>query len=549
MKLKTDERKLIVRVSLRDSDAIARLADHFDCDICAIEDFDRFVRKPVWAMALLIGDWTVDMHQTLVDIQSRQEAVPGLLIGVDENDLNRLVDSWFFASSCSPPTRPEILDFGVEHDFIETNSAPGVSVVGRQIEMSALQAKLARPLDLLRLSTHGDGLDVSLGDAGVLCGLGGRQRTRQLPCEANNYCHRLNLGLDTALADARLLDPTDINARVVILDTCSGLLISDQYTDARRGLAARFCQGARPVTVITHVGITFGLPTSDEYLLRQLRRGVSVAMAVGRYNRSIYARSLGRQYIVIGYSDTRITVEYELHSKRDAILEQGDRNSIPTSLLFHLSWLDQCLQAGSSLAATFGVDDGSQGQARAAIAAASRSVELMEGPCDPELEVSVRTAILGFIPRLGRSALTDLWEKFARIRRSDVRTCPYCTGHTSIYMATIGPDSARRVQICVACGIIEDCPAYWDTQKLVIHDGKLCGKTFQTDGEARVVSVHSGDMRPGDILRGNREFGDVMLPEGASGVHQIGLWVMKDFEIGVFYARAFRDEIGNWEIF
>ncbi|WP_284125095.1 hypothetical protein [Parerythrobacter aestuarii] len=524
----------------------------------------------VWAMLVLAKDWSPRVARILRGGNDRISA-PGLILAIDEADAERQVDRWIEAAS--QPVKPAMtsLEFRISEPGDIRPAGPGQLIAGNATSGPVLRALFSAGADVVRIATHGDGLDASLGQAGPLCALAGRRPEvlsnleGPLPaCLAQARCYRMDCDVEEALDSGHLVSPSEVNARVVILDTCSGSHFSTASFDGSLSLAMSLLAGPNPPVVITRSGISFGYAEADRQLMEDLRKGATIGEAVARYNVSKEPQRIGRDYLIIGNPAVRVASPSGVVSTHNAEMtvrlrdpalpvRSGRGKKVPVNS--RSSWLANIAARACESSELKRLDTATRAKLKALANTLQRSGLHGNGKSVSPVAIErSQASLIRLVPLLGRDALTDLWEAQAGMHLHRFGKCAACGALEMTFHARISKAEDRTLVICEACGLIADRPASWPKSQVLAVTGNgtvVIPKLLRAPDT--VMSLYAYDMRPAKLLE-NRPFAKtVRLPlPAASGPFQIGYWLYRDGAIAVHYSRVYLDKEteagGRWVV-
>src|SRR5205823_5592843 len=133
-------------------------------------------------------------------------------------------------------------------------SFPHLQLIGGGAPHSAIGDSLAIGGDLLVLGANSDGVDANLGNR-VLCSMVAHSQhdiDREPPrCLATETCYRLGMPIKQALQSERLLAPSEISFRAILLRLCFGLLPGGALNNYRHGFLRQMTLNPRVAVVLT----------------------------------------------------------------------------------------------------------------------------------------------------------------------------------------------------------------------------------------------------------------------------------------------------------
>lgn len=389
--------------------------------------------------------------------------LPGLIVGRYAGWLRAQVLAKAAAASlCGPVVRRRI-DI---YPLLSPSYPPRRHTLDWGTRPRDVRAALRRGCGVLTLDTHSDGVDAFLGSRLTLCPLD-RDRTRGVIsrgpyCLSTGVCHRQNLPIADAWRTRRLISPSDIRARILVLNACRSLLLPTGDMDPAWGLAMRLIEANSVGAVLLTWEMT--LPAEPESSVASaLMTGAPVGHAAMRALSEPRAMALGERVCLLGDPRTRAAPQAARVTPGSRPRDTLRRTGKVTSPDRPLAFLRACLEVGRTSGNT-----SRQALANSALSAIARYRAAPGAPTARDL----RGAILEYVMRRGE--LFEDWLTFARIERGVRRgSCAHCGEGVRTYVATFPrrPYRERRLDTCPHCEIVRDSPR-GIALSLSAHDGR-----------------------------------------------------------------------------
>lgn len=345
---------------------------------------------------------------------------------------------------------------------------PDRELLGNRADGPIIRAALAQGAGVLSLQTHSDGFDAFLTPDLTLCSMDLRHVVQcGVPnlCAETGHCHRYDEPTAAAVKGDRTVFPGDIAARILVFDTCSGLMTADSVGDARLGLSARLAANPRIGLIITSWEIAF--PSTDllDELVSYLSAGVPAGEAVQAFNRSPYAIKVGQRLCIVG--DPRVS----LPERADAayVSALAARAEPPSHEIAEIGLLTLVASHAK------GSPQHQQGRAQAAarrleqalhehVAIASAGWS-SQAPGRASSERLRRACLDSFCEGPSVPPISGTWLTSARVCEPTGEPaiqcfgCGECSAAALLAEVQLDPPYVRRVRHCARCGVIEDAPS------------------------------------------------------------------------------------------
>ena len=390
--------------------------------------------------AVFVGtpaDITVDLLDELY-LDRRRGETPGLLIGEPGHRLRQQVRTRAAAVSSRESY---------------TRAFARIPETGTVISGENAAADALVDAEVLSLTGHSDGIDASAGQF-ILCPflestlLEGTDRARRPSCEVTAHCHRLDMPRQNALADARLIAPTSVRARVLLWQTCWGIFTNPSAIDAKWSLGLLVASSPNLGAIVTTWRVHYWAAGETDPLAKELLSGTSIGVALSAFLRKPQSRRRGVSLCLLGDPavrlDPRRSANFAVTPTPRPTLLRYDRSNIE----FLRVWLIE--------------QEHRHGRRDSVHALAT--LETFERclwrnlPTEPEPGNSLRAAFLALLANAGGSAFSDALTLPSDKRVANGCKCPSCCGTSIVFtsLLRVNVDIERRIIICPRCGIVAD---------------------------------------------------------------------------------------------
>jgi hypothetical protein len=317
---------------------------------------------------------------------------------------------------------------------------------------------------VLAFTTHSDGIDAMLGPKLTLCGLkdGSLSQDRTGPeprCILTRECHRQEMPFDEAMSSNRLVPLDRIGGRVVVWNTCFGVMTARESVGDAWGLLPRLLESPRIGSLVVLRSIVTTGTAAVVPLVDDLHRGRPLGAALATW-RSTLAGSPS-----------------EIIGDRMFIFGDPDVTANPATDSFPLAEVPTAVDASAGAAAArtdgglirrFLADvDPSTAEEVDVVARCLAALEAFErGAADPSREsgeeaAALRSSILEAIVLRHWSLWTDSWQLGVRATRV-VPGEPCTSCGAELYAAVYQPEPLgsvpRYYANCGRCGAVDDRP-------------------------------------------------------------------------------------------
>lgn len=310
-------------------------------------------------------------------------------------------------------------------------------VLAAEAEPPIVRDALSRDNALLTIGGHSDGIDLQLAAAASMCGVHNWRQTGAggvAPrCRQRSWCHRRKLPLQEAVIAPATVGPETIRSRVLLLDSCFGLPMSDRLFHRAFSLFNAILTRSLFGAFVTHCDVTFLDLDNTEDLGDALCARDGVGRGLLAHLRK--TRRRGDRPVLVGDPALVLRTAGRLVPR---IGENGLRDALP---FFSAENPD-----ASALAPVFAGED----EAATALSAADRLLVWM---------AKERKIEDIWIPRIGVEIADD------------GPACSACSARTRLYASPAHAlPHQRHLLLCPVCGIIADRRS--TETALLRHDGE-----------------------------------------------------------------------------
>jgi hypothetical protein len=340
-------------------------------------------------------------------------------------------------------------------------SAPSGTVLGADATAADVRRVLAQGTELLAVATHSDGVDMMLPAGLTSCAVAADSDAphgRPPCCAVTGWCFRHGVPVGALAGGDLAVDADAIRARILVLDTCFGVLAAGSPVDPRWGFVEGLLDSGTVGTIVAGYGIVSLDPRMLAVLLDRLYAGDRIADAVEAVNGSEQALHQGGRFCVLGDPDVRAS-HPRLPRTTSPIRVSHDAPAAPD-------------EAGTAFLRLYlaAAKDGAADDLLAAAHAADRALAEYElaGACGTALEGEdaplgrrLREAVLAFVDGRGTFAAYD-WGRLEHDRTGlPAGRCATCHAPTAERRVTFKAScvATRRVTTCPRCGIVADAAA------------------------------------------------------------------------------------------
>jgi hypothetical protein len=378
---------------------------------------------------------------------------------------------------------------------VKTGTPPGhrLQILDSRSLPERVRAALIARSGLLAIATHSDGVDAFLGPSLTLCAIdaGGPSEDRPPSCWLSGYCHRHGVSVEEFRRLGVSIDPADISAGILILDTCFGTLTSQGPINSHWGLGRRFIENLAIGAIVTTWELTLLDVRKLEKLVSDLGSGMTLGRAIARFNRSGIARRTAARLAVFGDPETRAAMRPRIASParrivRTLSLPASTKSAELRELGFSRAYLEHGIASLTANVANCPdyLVDRIKRQLEVAKDALDRlkRYELAQWRAEPSTPADAARA-----EELRRALIvdayvrrpTDDWKQFAGTTVWKDFSCRACgaPGKAGVLALRIPGVSRRRVVMCPRCGVTEDMPEHVDITLRLEGSGDICAIT------------------------------------------------------------------------
>jgi len=442
------------------------------------------------------------IHQT-----AKERSAPGVICGANDTELRMRVLSCSAALFLS--TRIVRKDFE-SPEWIDILPRTAVKytakkrqILGANSSKQSVRSALTDGVGLLRVVTTCDGIDAFLGKHTILCPMGHPEATvstaKSPRCVTTGYCHRLAMPMKDALRSEVLLHPAMIRAKIMLWQTCLGILVGSEETDNKWGLGLQLLQTETIGALITGCDCLLTAAYCTENLVEQIASGQTIGSALHRFYDA--DETLVHRLFIFG--DPNLALHAIPYPKNRSIFRPANyRPRRRTTDSDHVIVRDPEVVA---MLKAIRVPRRRVEDNRAELALSLGRRWLSRSRIgDPDLSeasripAQLRDALVRYMASRQWARWVDDWfQDQASIERLPGGTsCPTCRVAADSYLVALRTSMAlkRRLSVCRRCGIIEDVPSDSSIRFTVSPGGKckLTGALPSTHWTAYLV-VFSGN--------------------------------------------------------
>jgi hypothetical protein len=382
----------------------------------------------------------------------------GLVVADDEASMRRQVLLRSAAARLqAPAASPVVL---VVPDFdIDEETRPGTRILGSRASALQVASALGAGAGVAATYVHSDGLDTHLGHGKVLCGLRSwRDRNAPQPpdCVASAFCHRLQLPLDEAARDERMLDASQLRAGIGLVLTCFGIPAVESMVAWQWSLLASRLEGGTVGAVVTTWGLTTRGHGAMLHLSEELAAGRTVGEAVAASNELLGEHAMAVRLCLFGDPRTRASRSEasvaELRALREALAPKRRRAGAA---------------APSRTAALRRLLVMARAQARPGADEAAIVDAALAAPENPSLVLRAIASAKAY------QLLTGLADAVNPIPCHDV--CPWCATPLRAFLHELHDGPRREERWCDRCGVVQNSEyrGHLAPARFAVRDGRL----------------------------------------------------------------------------
>ncbi|WP_437854467.1 hypothetical protein [Sorangium sp. So ce363] len=486
-------------------------------------------------------------HDLLDEItRARRNARLGILWAADAGSLSRQARIRAAAARLDPAPLDRATVLSPMTGHIEPVRVGAVELRGALKTPGDLETG---PHAVMALTTHSDGIDALLGERATLCALvdldpssvpGGPSPK----CVITGQCHRQKMRVAEALASGRLVPARALSSRVLMWNSCFGIMGRHWSVVDAWGLMPQLLASAEVGCLVALRAIVNTGPVQVIPLVATLHEGVSVGDALAAWRETLGRQShaMIRDRLFL-FGDPAVVA----NPAREAALDEAalDEAALDEAA-FDEAALDEAaldMTAPSPSAPVEATEaplilrflenvrawQPDLSPAVDACRAAVEASELARSSTTPgpraELEAALRRTLLGVLTRTMWSSWLDSWLPTATLREELAgRTCGDCGADlwAGVYDVSAPGGAPRYFASCASCGAVDDRPASCDAViERADHGLGLSRGGPQRDWSGALVSAPIGpDLVSTEWPRGED---DLPLPEcRLTGTSQVG---------------------------
>ncbi|HFA50717.1 MAG TPA: hypothetical protein ENJ95_17045 [Bacteroidetes bacterium] len=374
---------------------------------------------------------------------------------------------------------------------------------GGNMEGDFLKKKMTGHSDFLLIAkSHSDGMDAIFSPF-VMCSLERNlkllenKKTGNLPgCLANDYCHRLQQPLAEALDSGKLFSPSRINTKLLLFNTCTGILIGSPTIDPKWGYAQELLDNPDIHTLVT----SWKIITSDLEKLPSLplglQSGKTLGKALAEYNKTTAPVRYG--LAIFGEPNLRYVERAMTETTKPAPKKQSAKPL--AAAISELTFLDYYFD--TLLLQMSGNQPGFEKMIQIKKTIASLKLGFLSGLRD-EAEIDyLQKSVLDFL--YATSAPTaplpmNVWSSFHETKwQPGGSPCFHCQSPVKVYSALprlpFFPE--RNAVHCPLCGVSSDLPVSFPRFEIKALGGqqvKISGLKTLAENEQLSLQMHYPD--------------------------------------------------------
>lgn len=357
--------------------------------------------------------------------------------------------------------------------------------VGKDADRGDVLEALTIGAAVTHVIAHSDGVDAALG-ALWACPLASDREdddaTRVPRCELNGTCHRLDQPVAEALASGLLLDPRLVAGRVVLWNTCYGVVPRDAFVDHRHGFGLQLVDSPQIGALVTSYSLKLVQLGVTLKFAEALLRGQPVGKVLRKSADDPESHSCGS---VCLFGDPRVAAVPQATTPF-ATIRRAPRPQLHERLIGRD---DFGLQSLSMIVAARQRSDAYNRDQLSHIRALASSVFGDE----PVNEAAVADAVAEFIATRGFGDWLNDWGAFASGWVSK-GVCSRCGEGTEEFLGRLVHGCQRRFRSCGTCDAIYDLSHGAEATIGVDQFGVVAVDGWEPDGPwgARLVVSTTG---------------------------------------------------------
>lgn len=423
---------------------------------------------------VLVTLWDNLTVELLDWLYSRDGSAPGIIAAPDVSDLRRqaLIRSAALRLRHSEVPRACNL-LPLRNDRLSVVDAG--TTIGGAAERDIRRSALMQGADIMSVMSHSDGVDAFLGSDLTLCA---RRGERAAPiagpsplCQITGHCHRHNRPVSDIVESEDVLAPEEVAARILLFDTCFGVMPRGSLVDPRYGLGTRFASSPLIGAFVTPWQLV--LTNSDDTLRLQndMLSGATVGEAVARFNAHPDSRARHGRMCLFGDPEMRISSPISELSSIPTVNDQASAAAPDASVCAaseqsshhireNVALLHQSMNIAQQMASGARFTDAARHAASAT--AVMMSMLSAQTPACRDMHAAMdnmRRAVLDYA--LLRGKLVECWMPSVTSYEPGASIpCVACDRPAQMITANLrsGRGGQRRLTLCPICGVTEDAP-------------------------------------------------------------------------------------------
>ncbi len=352
-------------------------------------------------------------------------------------------------------------------------------IIGKQCNAAALKNALASNPALVRSVTTSDGVDAPIGSNLILCsiiGFGKHASSSKTPrCVDTGFCHRSNSMITNDLINERLIHADTIKAKVVIWQTCFGIMTKSRTLDDDWGVGRQLNESSNVGALITTCEYVLTNIEATEELGHDILNGKNLSRCIANYSSTDKKSVAPHPLYLFGDPDCTLGCKPidapRLISEKDKRRQPIEQATDFLSFTPEQTLLMKAIQSSSPSA-----------HLNLVTMASHRSQAKQNIAINENNQKKIDEKFLSHIIARRWARWIDDWLKHSSIMEVNDpgSVCPCCS--KPMVSRIVKPDvlgtALRRCSICRTCGPVEDVPASCDIVFRIIDNDKC-----QLDGQ------------------------------------------------------------------
>jgi hypothetical protein len=271
---------IVATIGGRSQDVAERIARRLGRSLLSLDSIAELGYARHAASVMLVAPWDAIDSALLAELSLRSTDC-GLSVGLLPAELHTEV-----TVGSRAPSSGQVCAYAMGLGVAHLDLAPDVSLFGPAGGRQFLDAVKAGA-EVALLNTHGNGFDMGVGEQIVCARLGAEPVDGALPCFANGGCLR---GAGPARDPGRYVDPRELRAEVLILDSCWGVMPRDGLYSPGRGVCEVALQCGATQAVLAPVQVQSTSTARFASILGRYLAGESlgrIALAINGESRAL----------------------------------------------------------------------------------------------------------------------------------------------------------------------------------------------------------------------------------------------------------------------